>query len=231
MTDTDPENTSHTGSDATPAPGGTESPHGQQPAPAQAEYGQFASPEFGKRADQYPGWDPYVYGKPEPPEKKETDNSAEQGGQQVAQTPQIQQQSQSQQQPQPQSQQWQNAPSQQQLPFGFRQVDPNDPAQNPYYGRWDSLAIFAFVLSLVQFPLLPLIFGFLAVRRTRILHTKGRGLAIAAIVLSVLEIVLSILLPLMGIDVTGMLLEYLGYVPAGTGGGTSDPAVSTLFML
>lgn len=222
MTDTDPENTSHTGSDATPAPGGTESPHGQQPAPAQAEYGQFASPEFGKRADQYPGWDPYVYGKPEPPEKKESGNETGQVAQ--AQQPQPQQQSQSQ-------QQWQNQSPQQQLPFGFRQVDPNDPAQNPYYGRWDSLAIFAFVLSLLQFPLLPLIFGLLAVRRTRILHTKGRGLAIAAIVLSILEILLSILLPLMGIDVTGMLLEYLGYVPAGTGGGTSDPGISTRFML
>ena len=32
----------------------------------QPQYGQRVEPAYGARADQYPGWNPYVFGKSDP---------------------------------------------------------------------------------------------------------------------------------------------------------------------
>lgn len=43
---------------------------------AQPEYGSYSSPEFGAMANQYPSdYDPYVYGRPDPPESKKDDGN------------------------------------------------------------------------------------------------------------------------------------------------------------
>ena len=41
----------------------------------QPQYGQRVEPAYGARADQYPGWNPYVFGKPEPENDKSESGS------------------------------------------------------------------------------------------------------------------------------------------------------------
>lgn len=207
---------------------------------AAPQYGQYKEPEYGQLATQYPGWDPYVYGKPEPAAPK-TDAKSQASVQQGTAQQKGSARSNF------------NAP---QNPFGgnsgngansgnhnngpqspqgtpglqFQRIDPNDPAQNPYYGRWDSLAIFSFVISIIGIPFLPILTGWLALRRTKVLHTKGRGLAIAAIVIAILTVLADIYLWYMGIT-TADILNFLMGVSGSSLTGGSDSTVSTVYAV
>ncbi|KFF30809.1 hypothetical protein [Bifidobacterium bombi] len=73
-------------------------------------------------------------------------------------------------------------------------VDMNDPQQNPLWGRWSALAVTSFVLSLwsFEFPLLLLVMGLLAMRRTKVFHMRGHGLAIATVMISILAFIVQL---------------------------------------
>ena len=234
------------------APAGTGNVSSVHSTPQAPEYGQRQDPEYGELATQYPGWDPYVYGKPEPPQSsEESQQSAKGDARAAAGQSAMTGNAAGSQQPQPQQSQPQvfnpyQQPQNQnanQNPMGgnrgggngprfqFQQIDPNDPQQNPYYGRWDAMAVVAFVTSFF-IPLLPVFLGIGAMRRTKVLHMKGRGLAIAAVVISVAQLVIDFLLMLFGINTTDLLMQQMGYVPSGgsgSGGGV-DAGVTTALV-
>ncbi|MCI1935782.1 MAG: DUF4190 domain-containing protein [Bifidobacteriaceae bacterium] len=211
-----------------------------QQRPAAPEYGQRQKPEYGQLSSQFPGWDPYIYGKPEP-EAPRGDAAGDGRGNQSSGN-----QNQQNRQNQPLSRQPQqgfgpqngtqgtsrgsgtngngngNGPR-----FQFQQIDPNDPRQNPYYGHWDSMAIVAFVTSFF-IPLFPLFLGWMSLRRTKVLHMKGRGLAIAAMVISVILLILEFMVMFTGDSSLNMLMQQLGYVPVD--GGEGSIGVTTAFL-
>ncbi|MCI1983733.1 MAG: hypothetical protein LKJ47_03035 [Bifidobacteriaceae bacterium] len=192
---------------------GNENPRNDTP-----EYGQYQEPEYGQRASQYPGWDPYVYGKPEPvkPKDDDTKNQSAQNAQAATNTNQNAPRN-AQQYP---GNNGQNGPH-----IEFRQIDPNDPRQNPYYGHWDSLAIISFVVSFFV-PILSIPLAWVAMRRTKLLHTKGHGLAVAAMVISLIDIALNIILMMSGVNLLDVMMQYSG-MGSYTGGGSS---VSTSYV-
>ncbi|PLS29545.1 hypothetical protein [Bifidobacterium parmae] len=105
-------------------------------------------------------------------------------------------------------------------PRYFYGIDVNDPNQNPLYGRWDSYAIIAFVFALVfSVPLLPTVMGVISVWRTGTFHMKGRGLAIAAIVINLITTAVQIWMWVNGIDVTDLTNQMLNMVGGGSGSG------------
>ena len=107
-------------------------------------------------------------------------------------------------------------------PYGPLNLD--DPKQNPWYGKWDSLAIVAFI-STFFIPFVGLVLGCFSMHRTRVFHMKGRGLAIASIVISVALIILEFYLVRSGIY--GQFLETISGASGGASGGTgSAPAPS-----
>lgn len=216
--------------------GGSPSPSVGAARPSNPQYGQYKEPEYGQLATQYPGWDPYVYGKPEPvkPKTDAHDSTTQKGA--TAQTGTTRRNSAATQNPfgtssaNDQNNQYngsrqnpQGAPS-----FQFQRIDPNDPQQNPYYGRWDSLAIFSFVISIIGIPFLPILTGWLAMRRTKVLHTKGRGLAIAAVVIAILTVLADMYLWYMGIT-TADIMNFMMGLSGSTGGDGS--AVSTVYAM
>ncbi|MBR6440332.1 MAG: DUF4190 domain-containing protein [Aeriscardovia sp.] len=108
-----------------------------------------------------------------------------------------------------------------QNPYAGKQENINtaDPRQNPYYGKMDGFAVMAFVASLLGIWLVGLPLGIFSLIRIKQLHTRGRGLAIAAIVLSCLYIVLDIVLFFFGItdqQIVSWITQKLG---AGAGSG------------
>jgi hypothetical protein len=104
-------------------------------------------------------------------------------------------------------------------------VNLDDPNQNPVYGRWDPYAVISFIMSLfLALPILPLIMGVIAIYRTTVFHMKGRALAIAAVVIAVIELILMAVMVYYGIsneDVVSMLERWLS---ANAGSGTSFSA-------
>ena len=107
-------------------------------------------------------------------------------------------------------------------------LNPDDPAQNPFYGHWDSYAIVAFICSLVfSVPVLPAVIGGLSLVRTKRLHMKGRGLAIAAIIINVLTTLLQAYLLIRGIGVNDLYAQMFNmYSGGGNGGGAGDGSIS-----
>lgn len=96
----------------------------------------------------------------------------------------------------------------------LRPFNPDDPNQNPVYGRWDMWSIIAFILSFyTYFAFLSLPLAIMAARRDKVLHMKGRGLAIAAIVLSVIGLIVMLLVTF-GVPIPG-LSSLLGAVANG----------------
>ncbi|MCI1901888.1 MAG: hypothetical protein LKI93_04065 [Bifidobacteriaceae bacterium] len=196
---------------------------GQQGTP---EFGQYQEPSYGKLASQYPGWDPYIYGKPDPVKPKNEEGTPDQAAAgNAAPTPQRAGS------PNGAAQNTNNPsnPSNPNgFPFEFRRIDPNDPRQNPYYGRWDGMSIIAFVVSFI-FPIISIPLAWIAMRRTKLLHSKGHGLAVAAMVISLLQIVLNLILYMNGIDLMSWAMQEMGY-SGSVSGGTDGSSVSTSFM-
>lgn len=109
----------------------------------------------------------------------------------------------------------------------FNGIDLNDPQQNPIYGHWDFYAIFSFIFALVSsFPVLPALIGCLAIWRTRRFHTRGRGLAIAAVVINVLTTIIVIWMTMHGISMDDMYQAMLNMLAPGMGGSGSGDSVS-----
>ena len=213
-------------------------PSVQQPlhATSTPEYGQYKEPEYGQLANQYPGWDPYVYGKPEPvtpkadSEKNQQNRQTQQSsGQPSGNQPQSQNANPFVQLPGQNangagSRQNGNQQNNNQLPFQFQQIVPDDPSKNPFYGRWDGMAIVSFVLSFF-IPLLPLPLAWISMRRTKALHMKGHGLAVAAFVISIINLVGEILLLFFGVNSYDLLMQMYGYAPTSGDDGSSVSAV------
>lgn len=171
----------------------TQADEGNRPVPAsegastpavpaareQPEFGQYAKRPYGAMDSQFPDdYDPYLFGHPDPaPEtpKAQTTPGASQGPDQGAMPP-----------AQPGvNGQWQSGMPQ--MPYRIEPIDPNDPQRNPFYGRWDGWAVISFLMALfIPCPILPAVLGAISMRRTRVLHMKGRGLAIAAVVINIL---------------------------------------------
>lgn len=188
----------------------------------QPEYGQTKQPQYGAMSGQYPGYDPYLYGRPEP---EQPANGGDAAQNQAQQNPMGGQPYNPYAQPnqynpygnQPQS----NMPR-------IQYLNPDDPAQNPFYGHWDSYAIVAFICSLVfSVPVLPAVIGGLSLVRTKRLHMKGRGLAIAAIIINVLTTLLQAYLLIRGIGVNDLYAQMFNmYSGGGNGGGAGDGSIS-----
>nr|WP_232047935.1 hypothetical protein [Bifidobacterium bifidum] len=86
----------------------------------------------------------------------------------------------------------------------------------------DFYAIFSFIFALVSsFPVLPALIGCLAIWRTRRFHTRGRGLAIAAVVINVLTTIIVIWMTMHGISMDDMYQAMLNMLAPGTGGSGS----------
>lgn len=224
MSDTT-DNSGRSGAQGAQNPGASGSSQNNQP-----EYGQRKEPEYGQLSNQYPGWDPYVYGKPEP-EKPKEDASA--GGSQNG----ANQQYPSQYSAPQQNGNGANGNGQNQNGFfGFQQINPNDPAKNPFYGHWDGMSIVAFVLAFI-IPVLAIPLAWMSMRRTKMLHMKGHGLAIAALVLSIVYFLLELVVLFTGVNLPELMLEWMGASSGGSTGGTgggsgsTDSGVSARFLL
>ena len=194
-----------------------------QPEYRQPEYGQIAQPEYGALLSQFPpNYDPYAYGRPE---EVDSDQAA-----QPAQTTRDAGRS-GMSAPYGNGQQPGNAAGDSAAqggaagngrcsysyngngdngvrPNGFdpNGIDPDDPQRNPLYGRWDPYAIVALVLSFFL-PLLPTLLGAAAMWRTRTFHMKGFGLGLAAVIINVLNMLLSLWMMSQGIT-TDELLQW-----------------------
>ena len=200
----------------------------------QPEYGQFKQPEYGAMAGQYPDYDPYLYGKSEGDETDATSaqqqpawnapnaqpavngqpgfNGPAPNGQPVNGQPVNGQPANG----QPNAP-YPNVPWQQQ--GQLQPINLDDPNQNPLYGRWDPYAIVAFVCSVAfSLPLFPALIGGLAIWRTKTFHMKGRGLAIAAIIINILTTILQIWMWVNGISVFDL---YSQLYSSAYGGGSS----------
>lgn len=187
-------------------------------------------PAYGRLASEFPGWDPYVYGKPKPsqepkaqakskrimvvspfgaPSDTSTQGNNQAHGQQShsGQSANTDYTSHNVNTPQFYDRDGNPVAS----PFERFEFDPDDPKKNPAYGRWDFYAIIAFIGSFfTQTTLLALFLAIMSLNRTKILHMKGRTLAIIAIILCVLQIILFAY-----IVATGMTeLEFLNMVTA-----------------
>ena len=165
--------------------------------PRQPEYGQVRTPEYGALASAYPpGYDPYLYGRPDSPRQdagaSPTAQAAGPSGAVTSDTPHR--------------------------PEMFHGVDLADPRQNPLYGRWDSYAVLALVFALVGVPVLPAVMGGISLWRTRRFHMKGFGLAVAAIVVTVLITAVDLWMVMNGVSAETLLQWATGQSSSGTPG-------------
>lgn len=210
------------------------SPSSDAAAPSQPEYGQISQPEYGAMSSQLPvGYDPYVYGAPEP-EPQPTDAAQQQNTQyQTGQYPSNGQQ------PMPPY-----STNGQQNPYGANPYDPNrypqrgnmpylpnldlnDPRQNPAYGHWDAYAIMSLVFAvLMPVPVLPALVGAISMWRTKKLHMKGHGLALAAVIINVLYTLAVIWLAMHGLSVADLYNEALQNMFGGAGSGQGDESIT-----
>ncbi|WP_314688226.1 hypothetical protein [uncultured Bifidobacterium sp.] len=171
-------------------------------APRQPEYGQVRMPEYGALASSYPsGYDPYLYGRPAPttPTASPAPSSAPrtQGPKTAA-----------------------SAPAAPHRPEMFHGVDLADPGQNPLYGRWDSYAVLALVFAFVGVPVLPAVMGGISLWRTRRFHMRGFGLAVAAIVVSLLITAVDVWMVKNGISIDMLIQWATGQSSSGTSGSS-----------
>lgn len=228
---------------------------------------------YGALQSQYPGYDPYIYGKPDPPSNpaparnqgngQPVDPFAAMWGQgnsgQNPNNPNLNnpnnpnnQAPQNQQNPngygngygQPQNPnnygqngygpnqydprygQNPNGYPNNPYPYGYPtnpyqgrgNFNPDDPSQNPWAGRWNTWAILAFISSLFGLPIISLPFAILALYSIRATHTKGKGLAIAAIIITLLDFVAVLVMQHMGITSN----EILTWMQSFPGLDTSD---------
>ncbi|NEG70236.1 hypothetical protein [Bifidobacterium choloepi] len=91
-------------------------------------------------------------------------------------------------------------------PKYYHGIDVNDPAQNPFYNHWDANSIFAFVFALIiPMPIVPALWAIFGMWRTKKFHMKGFGLAVAALVISVLYTILYFWMMKNGISTSELL--------------------------
>lgn len=175
--------------------------------PAQPEYGQISEPKYGQMASKYPDWDPYVFGREEQDKNSDQKQAKAKKQGQAASSTETGNQAQSSQQGQ-KGQSWfpgftssANGGNQgnfgnqpffynrrgQQIPLS--EFDPNNPDLNPLYGRWSAMAIWAFILTLLNFQPMAVFLAFLAIPRTNAFHMKGKVLAILSVVIFVAELI------------------------------------------
>lgn len=106
-------------------------------------------------------------------------------------------------------------------------LDLNDPRQNPAYGHWDAYAIMSLVLAvLMPVPVLPALVGAISMWRTKKLHMKGYGLALAAVIINVLYTLAVIWLAMHGLSVADLYNETLQYMLGGAGSGQGDESIT-----
>ncbi len=199
----------------------------------QPEYGQFKQPEYGAVSSQYPGYDPYLYGKPE---GEVTDATSVQQ-QPVWNAPNAQPAADGQsgfngQVPNGQPVNGQPVNGQPNAPYPngpwlqqgqLQPINLDDPNQNPLYGRWDPYAIVAFVCSVIYpLPVFPALIGGLSIRRTKTFHMKGRGLAIAAVIINILTTILQIWVWVNGVSVFDLYSQLYNSMYGGSGGSSTD---------
>lgn len=213
-------------------------------APSQPEYGQISQPEYGAMSSQLPvGYDPYVYGAPEP-EPQPTDAVRQQNTQyQTGQYPSNGQQpmppysANGQQNPYganpygpnpygPNPYDPNRYPQRGNMPY-LPNLDLNDPRQNPAYGHWDAYAIMSLVFAvLMPVPVLPALVGAISMWRTKKLHMKGHGLALAAVIINVLYTLAVIWLAMHGLSVADLYNEALQNMFGGAGSGQGDESIN-----
>ena len=208
-------------------------------ASSQPEYGQINQPEYGAMSSQLPaGYDPYVYGAPEP-EPQPADAVQQQNMQyQTGQYPSNGQQpmppynANGQQNPYSANPYGPNPydpnqyPQQGNMPY-LPNLDLNDPRQNPAYGHWDAYAIMSLVLAvLMPVPVLPALVGAISMWRTKKLHMKGYGLALAAVIINVLYTLAVIWLAMHGLSVADLYNETLQNMLGGAGSGQGDESIA-----
>ncbi|MCI1219888.1 MAG: hypothetical protein LKF99_05065 [Bifidobacterium sp.] len=211
--------------------GGADVTQQPQNPPAQPQYGQIAQPEYGALASQFPaGYDPYVFGRPD-------DATKTQGASGNAGTAGQQNGGYGSQPVRPAGHDAsgpvspynpQNGGHEPGRPGGWpvrprmlNGVNLNDPNQNPLYGRWDSYAVVAFVISLFNVPVFPALMGGLAMWRTRTFHMKGFWLALAAVILNVLMTLLDIWMLSKGVSTEELYQWMLQQLSGGSGQGGS----------
>jgi hypothetical protein len=98
-------------------------------------------------------------------------------------------------------------------------VDMNDPYQNPLKGRWDSIAIIAFVLAFLGGPVFPLVLGVISLNRTQKFHMKGRGLAWAAIIIGLIVLLVEFWMMSKGYNPMDYLQQLMDSASGGSGDG------------
>lgn len=181
---------------------------------AQPQYGQRVEPAYGARADQYPGWNPYVFGKPDPEPVKNDAQPAPGSDRQAGDGQAVPGYS--------------RMAGQDNAGGGPRHVaggiDLDDPAQNPSYGHWDPYAIIAFIMAIFfPVPILSAVLGGISIYRTRMLHMKGYGLALAAVIINVLYTLAWLWMITSGVsmdDITRQMLQSAVPSLPGDSGGT-----------
>ena len=194
----------------------------QTPQPSQSpqtpEYGALKEPEYGALASQFPpDYDPYLYGRPDPPSAPENpDGSGVQGAVHGLHAPGFLHPGGAQSSggaphsgsnpptghPVPTGQPvqaGQNAPGYQ--PRIVHGIDVNDPNQNPLYGRWDMYAIMSLAFAILMVPVLPTIMGAMAMWRTKTFHMRGFWLGLAAVIINIAASLFSMWLMSRGIAV------------------------------
>lgn len=232
----------------------------------QPEYGQFKQPEYGAVSSQYPGYDPYLYGKPEgevtdatsvqqqpvwnaPNAQPAADgqsgfngqapNGQPFNGQPVFGQPVSGQPMNSQplnsQSLNSQSLNGQSLNGQPNAPYPngswlqqgqLQPINLDDPNQNPLYGRWDPYAIVALICSVIYpLPVFPALIGGLSIRRTKIFRMKGRGLAIAAVVINILTTLLQLWMWIDGSFIFDLYSQLYNSLYGGSGGTSTDSEI------
>ncbi|MBW3080750.1 DUF4190 domain-containing protein [Bifidobacterium saguinibicoloris] len=204
----------------------------------QPRYGQYAHLDYGAMRSQFgPNYNPYLYGAPDPDDKGDDAASAPShaGGNAGvgANTPNAYPAPQGPAYPAPGAPGASGRAGDGRGNRRFYGIDVDDPNQNPLYGRWDSYAILAFVFAVIfSVPVMPAIMGCISLWRTKTFHMKGRGLAIAAIVVNVLTTILWVWMTVNGIDVSDLTRQLLNMYgldsggSAGSGSGDSSGSMS-----
>ncbi|KFI40226.1 hypothetical protein BACT_0928 [Bifidobacterium actinocoloniiforme DSM 22766] len=178
-------------------------------------------------SSQYPGWNPYIYGQPEPESSQggqESDNRrpvpAALGGR-PGQPPQAHQGPRD-------AQRGQGAPGKRHGKRFLNGIDLDDPSQNPAYGHWDPYAVIAFIMALfLPVPLLSALMGGIAIYRTRTFRMKGFGLAVAAVVINLIYTCLVAWMALSGMSADAFYQQMMQSLMPGQGGGGSSDQLTT----
>lgn len=210
--------------------------------------GEPQKPEYGAMLSDYPGWNPYVYGAPEGKNSSrrarhghdadddlrvqgaQTNPSMNDGGPFAANGNPANGNPNSQpyagQRPNPYGTPAGNPYGN---PYGYPYGmpygggffdDPDDPRFPRQGQQWDPLAIAAIVMTFFM-PIFGLVFGLISMRRTRVFHLRGHGLAVASVVLSILSFVLTMWLMQSG------YFDPLFQSLTGDGGQGSGPGASS----